>query len=230
MKNEYLYWNCEKLLQAYKTKQLSPVEVVKETLNNAKKYNKSFNFITENFENKALENAKVAEQLFLGKGNKKPRLLEGIPLAVKDEFALSGTYRTSGSKLYENRKDDFTDVYVERLLLGGAIPVIKTTTPEFCLLGTTWSDLHGVTSNPWNKNYSPGGSSGGSGVALATGSSTIATGSDIGGSIRIPASACGIFGYKPPYGRNPEVPYMNLDYYSHSGPMARSVEDIILMQ
>ena len=230
MKNEYLYWNCEKLLKAYKTKQLSPVEVVKETLNNAKKYNKIFNFITEHFENKALENARVAEKLFLGKGNNKPRLLEGIPLAVKDEFALSGTYRTSGSKLYENRKDDFTDVYVERLLSGGAIPVIKTTTPEFCLLGTTWSDLHGVTLNPWNKNYSPGGSSGGSGVALATGSSTIATGSDIGGSIRIPASACGIFGYKPPYGRNPEVPYMNLDYYSHSGPMARSTGDIILMQ
>ena len=99
MQNEYLYWNCEKLLEAYKTKQLSPVEVVKETLNNAKKCNKIFNFITEHFENKALENARVAEKLFLGKGNNKPRLLEGIPLAVKDEFALSGTHRTSGSKL-----------------------------------------------------------------------------------------------------------------------------------
>ena len=82
MKNEYLYWNCEKLLEAYKTKQLSPVEVVKETLNNAKKYNKIFNFITEHFENKALENARVAEKLYLGKGNNKPRLLEGIPIAV----------------------------------------------------------------------------------------------------------------------------------------------------
>ena len=131
MKNEYLYWNCEKLIKAYKTKKLSPVEVVKETLNNAQTYHKSFNFITEHFEDKALENAKVSEELFLGKGNNKPRLLEGIPLAVKDEFALSGTYRTSGSKLYENRKDNFTDVYVERLLSGGVIPVIKTTTPEF---------------------------------------------------------------------------------------------------
>ena len=136
-----------------------------------------------------------------------------------------------GSKAIDKNTNWTEDApVVERLRESGAILFGKTTTPEFCLLGTTWSDLHGVTSNPWNKNYSSGGSSGGSGVALATGSSTIATGSDIGGSIRIPASACGIFGYKPPYGRNPEVPYMNLDYYSHSGPMARSTGDIILMQ
>jgi Asp-tRNA(Asn)/Glu-tRNA(Gln) amidotransferase A subunit family amidase len=107
---------------------------------------------------------------------------------------------------------------------------VKTTTPEFCLLGSTWSRLHGVTTNPWNNAVTCGGSSGGSGVALASGIAPIATGTDIGGSIRIPASACGVFGYKAPYGRNPEVPVFNLDYYSHSGPMARSVADIITLQ
>lgn len=226
---EYLYWNSSQLIQAYNKKELSPVEVIKSSINRARKIQPTCNAITEYFEEKAINMAKEAELSYLGKTDK-PRLLEGIPLAVKEEFALEGSYRTSASFIYKNRIDNFTDVYIKRLLNGGCIPVFKTATPEFCLLGTTWSDLHGVTTNPWNNKYTPGGSSGGSGVALATGSCTIASGSDIGGSIRIPAAACGVFGYKPPYGRNPEVPYGNLDYYSHSGPMARSVDDIILMQ
>ncbi len=230
MGNEFLFWNTIEIINAYKSKLISPVEVINESIKNAKKFNQKFNFVTEYFEDYALKKAKISEDIYLGRGSSQPRALEGIPLAVKDEFALSGTFRTSGSKIYQNRKDNSTDVYVSRLINGGCIPVFKTTTPEFCLLGTTWSDLHGTTTNPWNEKYTPGGSSGGSGVALATGSATIATGSDIGGSIRIPASACGVIGFKPPYGRNPEVPYMNLDYYSHSGPMARSTEDIILMQ
>ena len=226
---EYLYWNSSQLIQAYNKKELSPVEVIKASINRARKIQPICNAITEYFEEKAINIAKEAERSYLGKKDK-PRLLEGIPLAVKEEFALEGSYRTTASFIYKNRIDNFTDVYIKRLLNGGCIPVFKTATPEFCLLGTTWSDLHGVTLNPWNKKFTPGGSSGGSGVALATGSCTIASGSDIGGSIRIPAAACGVFGFKPPYGRNPEVPYGNLDYYSHSGPMARSVEDIILMQ
>ena len=225
----FQYWNSSQLIQAYKNKDLSPVEVISNSIEIAKNIDSKCNFITEHFEVTAIKNAKIAERSYLGKGNK-PRLLEGIPLAVKDEFALKGTHRTSGSIIFKNRVDDYTDVYIQRLIDGGSIPILKTTTPEFCLLGTTWSDLHGITRNPWNLKYSPGGSSGGSGVALASGACPIATGTDIGGSIRIPASACGVFGFKPPYGRNPEVPYMNLDYYSHSGPMARSVEDIILMQ
>ena len=226
---EYLYWNSSQLIQAYNKKELSPVEVIESSINRARKIQPTCNAITEYFEEKAINMAKEAELSYLGKTDK-PRLLEGIPLAVKEEFALEGSYRTSASFIYKNRIDNFTDVYIKRLLNGGCISVFKTATPEFCLLGTTWSDLHGVTTNPWNNKYTPGGSSGGSGVALATGSCTIASGSDIGGSIRIPAAACGVFGYKPPYGRNPEVPYGNLDYYSHSGPMARSVDDIILMQ
>lgn len=226
---EYLYWNSSQLIHAYNKKELSPVEVIESSINRARKIQPTCNAITEYFEEKAINMAKEAELSYLGKTDK-PRLLEGIPLAVKEEFALEGSYRTSASFIYKNRIDNFTDVYIKRLLNGGCIPVFKTATPEFCLLGTTWSDLHGVTTNPWNNKYTPGGSSGGSGVALATGSCTIASGSDIGGSIRIPAAACGVFGYKPPYGRNPEVPYGNLDYYSHSGPMARSVDDIILMQ
>ena len=230
MRNDNLYYlKTSEIIQAYKRKSLSPVYLIESYIKRAKVMNGKYNFITEFFEESAINLAKIAESLF-AKNDKTIRPLEGIPLAVKDEFALDGTYRTSGSIIHKKRLDNFTDVYVQRLLNAGCIPIFKTTTPEFCLLGTTWSDLHGITTNPWNEKFTPGGSSGGSGVALSTGCATIATGSDIGGSIRIPASACGVFGFKPPYGRNPEVPYMNLDYYSHSGPMARSTEDIILMQ
>lgn len=230
MRNDNLYYlKTSEIIQAYKRKSLSPVYLIESYIKRAKVMNEKYNFITEFFEESAINLAKNAESLF-AKNDKTIRPLEGIPLAVKDEFALDGTYRTSGSIIHKKRLDNFTDVYVQRLLNAGCIPIFKTTTPEFCLLGTTWSDLHGITTNPWNEKFTPGGSSGGSGVALSTGCATIATGSDIGGSIRIPASACGVFGFKPPYGRNPEVPYMNLDYYSHSGPMARSTEDIILMQ
>ena len=230
MRNDNFYYlKTSEIIQAYKRKSLSPVYLIESYIKRAKVMNEKYNFITEFFEESAINLAKIAESLF-AKNDKTIRPLEGIPLAVKDEFALDGTYRTSGSIIHKKRLDNFTDVYVQRLLNAGCIPIFKTTTPEFCLLGTTWSDLHGITTNPWNEKFTPGGSSGGSGVALSTGCATIATGSDIGGSIRIPASACGVFGFKPPYGRNPEVPYMNLDYYSHSGPMARSTEDIILMQ
>ena len=226
---DYLYWSAKNLIEAFKSKKLSPLEVTKACLSRAKKIQDECNAFTEYFDQIALEQAKIAENSYLGKTHE-PRSLEGVSLAVKEEFAFNNSCRSSGSKIFKDRVDSFTDVYIQRLLDGGSIPIFKTTTPEFCLLGTTWSDLHGITTNPWNKKYTPGGSSGGSGVALATGSCAIASGSDIGGSIRIPAAACGVFGYKPPYGRNPEVPYGNLDYYSHSGPMARSVEDIILMQ
>ena len=87
-----------------------------------------------------------------------------------------------------------------------------------------------MTRNPWNTAYSPGGSSGGSGAALAAGTTTLATGSDIGGSIRIPASFCGVVGFKPPYGRVPEVEVFNLDHYCQEGPMARTVADCALLE
>lgn len=119
---------------------------------------------------------------------------------------------------------------MQRLLDAGAIAHAKTTTPEFCLLGSCHSRLWGITRNPWNLDITPGGSSGGSGAALAAGTTTLATGTDIGGSIRIPAALCGIVGYKAPYGRNPEIPVFNLDFYSHSGAMTRGVADAAAMQ
>ena len=106
----------------------------------------------------------------------------------------------------------------------------RTETPEFSCSSVTHTKLWGVTRNPWNLKFTPGGSSGGSAASLASGTTPIATGSDIGGSIRIPASCSGVVGYKPPYGRNPDDPPFNLDPYCHTGPLARTVADAVLLQ
>ena len=102
--------------------------------------------------------------------------------------------------------------------------------PEFGCAGITHSKLWGVTRNPWNPDFSTGGSSGGAGGSLAAGTTTLANGSDIWGSIRMPASCCGVYGFKPPYGRVPEDSPFNLDYYCHEGALARNVKDLALIQ
>lgn len=206
---------------------LSPVELMRAVIHRAEAMQPAVNAFTDTFYDQAMDAAARAEKRFQGG---RPRRLEGLPLVVKDELRLKGTRRTSSSLVFRDRVDDESDVIIDRLLRAGAIPIAKTSTPEFCLLGSCHSRLNGVTRNPWNLDLTPGGSSGGTGAALAAGMTTLGTGTDIGGSIRIPAAQCGIVGYKPPYGRNPEVPVFNLDFYSHSGPMTRSVADAALMQ
>ncbi len=112
----------------------------------------------------------------------------------------------------------------------GAIVHARTTAPEFSCAGFTHSRIWGVTRNPWNPDFAVGGSSGGSGAALASGTATLASGSDIGGSIRIPAAYNGVVGFKPPYGRVPQEAPFNLDVYCHCGPMARTVADCALFE
>ncbi len=149
---------------------------------------------------------------------------------MKDESSIAGYPTTNASEILRDFVPETTSPTNERLLEAGMIVHARTATPEFSCAAFTHSRMWGVTRNPWNTAFTPGGSSGGSGAAFAAGSTTIATGSDIGGSIRIPASCCGVVGFKPPYGRNPDDPPFSLDFYNHTGPMARSVEDIVLMQ
>ncbi|MFT7672939.1 MAG: Asp-tRNA(Asn)/Glu-tRNA(Gln) amidotransferase A subunit family amidase, partial [Gammaproteobacteria bacterium] len=225
--NALCYLTASEALHRFKQKTLSPVELLKAVITRSEYLEPDINAFTDCYFDQALDQAHDSEKRFQ---NGTARPLEGIPLAVKDEFKLKGTRRTSASLIYRDRTDNETDVLIQRLLDAGAIVHAKTTTPEFCLLGSCHSRLWGQTHNPWNLDMTPGGSSGGSAASLAAGTTTLATGTDIGGSIRIPAALCGVVGYKPPYGRNPELPVFNLDFYSHSGPMARSVEDIALMQ
>jgi Asp-tRNA(Asn)/Glu-tRNA(Gln) amidotransferase A subunit family amidase len=157
--------------------------------------------------------------------------LDGLAVAIKDEVDVQHQRNTEGSLIYENRVADEDAILVARLRTEGAIFHARTTCPEFCSLWNTHSRLFGVTRNPWNNDVTPGGSSGGSGASLAAGTSMLASGSDIGGSIRYPASQCGLIGFKPPYGRVPESyqPF-NLERFCANGPMARTVADAALMQ
>ena len=223
------YSPATQVLQLFKKRKLSPVEMLTVMIARAEKLNGKINCLADCYFEEALAKAKIAEQLYVRRGSL-PRPLEGIPLLVKDAQRVKDKRTTHGSLIFANNIDDHSDPQIERLEKAGAIIFGRTTTPEFCLSAVTHSRLWGITRNPWNLDYGPGGSSGGAGAALAAGFTTLATGTDIGGSIRIPSSACGTVGFKPPHGRNPDGPPNNFDRFNHCGPMARSVADCALMQ
>jgi amidase len=131
----------------------------------------------------------------------------GVPFLLKDLLDVyAGVVETKGSKAYRNNISDYDSELVKRLKKAGLVILGKTNTPEFGLLGITEPELHGPTSNPWNVHHTPGGSSGGSAAAVASGMVPLASASDGGGSIRIPASCCGLFGLKVSRGRTPTGP------------------------
>ena len=132
--------------------------------------------------------------------------LHGVPVSIKDLVITKGMRTMRGSKLYEHDVPTEDAPVVERLKAAGAIILGKTTTPEFGFKGVTDSPVTGITRNPWHPERTPGGSSGGAGVAVATGMGPLAMGTDGGGSIRIPSSFCGIYGLKPHLGRVPVYP------------------------
>lgn len=222
------YMPASEALERFRAKSLSPVELMEAVIARAEAVQPRINAVTFTHFDRAMDSARKAEANYAN--GARTRALEGLPVAVKDESAIKGMPTSGGSLITKDDIADHTSVVNQRLLRAGGIVHARTATPEFSCAGYTWSRLWGVTRNPWNTDFTPGGSSGGSGAALAAGAATLATGSDIGGSIRIPAACSGVVGFKPPYGRNPEDPPFNLDFYCHEGPMARTVRDTILFQ
>lgn len=223
------YLSATEALALFKTRKLSPVEYLNAQIARAEQVEPIINAFAFKYYDEALAKAKKAEARFMKTGGRW-RALEGIPLAVKDEMDIKGKLTTNGSLYLMDNVCTETHYSIERLLRAGAIVHARTTTPEFSCAGVTHSRVHGVTRTPWNPAFTCGGSSGGSGASLAAGSTPLATGSDIGGSIRIPAAACGVVGYKPPYGRNPDNTASAFDMYNVTGPITRTVADCILMQ
>jgi len=221
------YTPATKLARLIRTKKLSPVELMRNTLERIESVNPKLNCFCFVYPEEALEKAKAAEDAVMAGRPLGP--LHGVPFAIKDLTPTKGKRTTLGSKAYENWVPDHDAPIVEALDRAGGIMVGKTTTPEFAYSGFTDSPLWGYTRNPWNLAKTSGGSSGGAGSAVASGCVPIAEGSDMGGSVRIPASFCGVAGLKPSFGRIPfTILPSQFDQLSHFGPLARTVSDVAL--
>ena len=157
-------------------------------------------------------------------------LLAGLPLPIKDLTDVAGVRTTYGSTIYSDNVPAASDVLVETIEKEGGVVYGKSNTPEFGAGGNTFNDVFGATLNPWNTALSAAGSSGGAAVAVATGMAWVAHGSDMGGSLRNPASFCGVVGLRPSPGRVAANPGMKIDrLLGVQGPMGRTVEDVALL-
>ncbi|MGY0693385.1 amidase [Virgibacillus sp. FSP13] len=218
------------LAEQIRKKEVSPVEVVDYYLNRIDTYNTDINAIVT-INNGAREEAIKKEEAV--QQGKELGALHGVPVAIKDLTPTKGIKTTFGTKLFADNIPDRDATIVKRLKDAGAIILGKTNTPDFGHKGTTDNTLFGATKNPRNLAKTAGGSSGGSAAAVASDLAPIAEGSDGGGSIRIPASFCGVYGFKPSYGRIPmdnnlsNVFGSNNPFVNH-GPLSRSVKDAAL--
>jgi aspartyl-tRNA(Asn)/glutamyl-tRNA(Gln) amidotransferase subunit A len=208
--------------------EISPLELMRDTLDRMDRVNPSLNaFVALRPEAALAEAAAMTEKIASGKiiGP-----LAGLPLGVKDLEDTAGMVTSYGSVPFKDNMARGDSIQVARLKAAGAIVVGKTNTPEFGFTGFTKNRLHGITRNPWNPQRTPGGSSGGAAAAIAGGLVPLCTGSDAGGSIRIPASYSGCFGLKPSLGRIPVGPSPFISYSSMivMGPLTRSVRDAAL--
>jgi amidase len=224
---ELSYTSATELARRVRAKELSPVEVIKNSLTRIGEINPALNAFCFTYPEEAIEKAKEAETAQMRGDEVGP--LHGVPVAIKDLTPTAGKTTTCGSKILENWVPDEDALIVRNLLAAGAIMVGKTTTPEFAFSSFTDSPLWGITRNPWNPERTSGGSSGGSGVAVSTGCVPLAEGSDMGGSVRIPAAMCGCVGFKPSFGRIPfEFFPSQFDSLPNHGPLARTVADAAL--
>ena len=242
-REELAYMPATTQIELFQQGLLTPLDVLEAQISRVKEYNGVYNTerrdlvkeldtfnagkvnaLTFDQFDEARKQAKEAEIRYR---NGTARRLEGVTVGVKDDCDVKGWRTDMASLLNKDAEPAETDdEFIARLRAEGAIFVFQTTVPEFCSSSMTWSRLYGVTRNPWNLPYGVGGSSGGSAAAVASGFCTLATGSDMAGSIRLPASMNGVWGFKSPLGRVP----CNESMYMGYGPLTRTFGDMVLMQ
>ncbi len=214
-------------LELIRSRKISPVELVEAALRWVERLNPSLNAVVT-VSSRALDEAREAERRLRLDPDAVP--LCGLPVGVKDVTEVAGLRTTYGCAVYSDHVPEEDALVVRRLRRAGAVILGKTNTPEFAAGGHTFNPVFGPTRNPWDRNLSPGGSTGGGAAALAVGMISLAEGTDLGGSLRIPASFCGIVGLRPSAGLIPTVPSHYLwDTLQVTGPMARTAEDVAWM-
>ena len=230
MSADLAFMNAIELRAAIRSGEVSSVEATENFFQRIERLDPQLNSYLALCQDQALADARAADEA-VRRGDATGQL-HGIPISIKDLEMTKGVPTTLGSALFQGRVPDVDSIVVERVKAAGAVVLGKTNTPEFGQSGTTENKLGEPCRNPWNTERTSGGSSGGAGAAVAAGLCTIATGSDGGGSVRIPASFNGIFGIKPSQGRVPRYggygrPAAN--HFSQSGPMTRTVADCALL-
>jgi amidase len=229
MTNEDLCFTpATRLAALIRARKVSPLEVMRAVLERIERVNPALNAYCTVATDQALAAARAATRVMTRSAKLAP--LHGIPVSIKDLTPTRGIRTTWGSKIFEDHVPDADGLIVERLKAAGAIVIGKTNTPEYGAGANTFNAVFGATRNPWNPRLTCGGSTGGGAVALATGMGPLAQGSDLGGSLRIPAAFCGVVGMRPSPGLVPVYPVVTAwDSLSVQGPMARTVGDLALM-
>jgi aspartyl-tRNA(Asn)/glutamyl-tRNA(Gln) amidotransferase subunit A len=222
--DDYAWLSAVELAEKIRARKMSPVELIRGMLKRIERHNPGLNaFVTISAEQALCSAAKAQEAVMRGD---KLGPLHGVPLHVKDNLHVAASRTAFGSKLFEKNVTEKDCPAVKRLRAAGMIVIGRTNTPEFGWKGVTDNPLFGITRNPWNTNLTPGGSSGGAAAAVAAGLGPIGIGTDGGGSLRIPASFCGVVGFKASFGRVPNWPGSGGALLRHIGPITRSVADV----
>jgi len=222
---ELCYTSAKKLARLIRTRKVSATEVVRAFIARIEEVNPQVNAIVTFLPEQALKRAKALDRKGAVVGP-----LAGLPIAHKDIVPTKGVRTTFGSPIYRDHVPDQDHVIVERLREAGAILIGKTNTPEFATGAQTFNPIFGVTHNPYDLSKTSGGSSGGAAAAVASGMLPFADGSDLGSSLRNPASFCNVVGFRPTPGRVPNWPFPNAwDTLWSLGPIARTVEDTALL-
>lgn len=226
--NEIFEWDAVTLAERVRTWAVSPVEVIEATLDRVAAINPTLNAICTLAADEARAAAKDLEAR-IGRGEDGGSLA-GVPVGIKDVIQTGGIRTTYGSPLLKDFVPEADALSVARVKQAGAIVIGKTNTPEFAAGASTFNAVFGATRNPWNPNHSPGGSTGGGAASLAARMIWLAEGTDLGGSLRVPAAFCGVVGLRPTPGRVPAMPVpVADDPWQVNGPMARNALDVAAM-
>jgi aspartyl-tRNA(Asn)/glutamyl-tRNA(Gln) amidotransferase subunit A len=225
--DELCFMSATQMASLMRRRQLSPVEVVGAILRRIERLEPSLNAMARMLDVTAREQARAAERALMAGDALGP--LHGIPVTIKDATSIAGVPSDSGSYVTRGYVPSEDSVHVARMKAAGAIALGTTTTSEQCFSCISRNPLTGITHNPWRRGFNAGGSSAGAAVAAASGYGPLHDGSDGMGSTRVPAHFCGVYGFKPTYGRIAQYPVWNVDQMGVVGPLTRTVADAALL-